>query len=238
MWVFKERSHSWPWTRPPFLWLDNYPSRTVSTPFVVSPNCTHWGHHQICAASLQSQGALIGSGGCRGKGAIHLPCDGFRFASPVSPPHSFFVFFSASEVQGSTSTTNQVENPVLKVRLPRIQPRIYILLGQSGKRVRSVGRLIKPTRHLQLISELIRRLTTDFTNCSDALLPSVGVTSLGYPIITEGVDCVSHTCSVAVMFEELHRLICLILKLVRFQSCVDEATLARANFTHYSTGWT
>lgn len=37
MWVFKERSHSWPWTRPPFLWLDNYPSRTVSTPFVVSP---------------------------------------------------------------------------------------------------------------------------------------------------------------------------------------------------------
>lgn len=48
MWVFKERSHSWPWTRPPFLWLDNYPSRTVGAAFVVSPNCTHWGHHRMC----------------------------------------------------------------------------------------------------------------------------------------------------------------------------------------------
>lgn len=228
MWVFKERSHSWPWTRPPFLWLDNYPSRTVSTPFVVSPQL----HALRSPPNLHSLPPISRSTywirRLQREGAIHLPCDGFRFASPSPvlppPPHSFFVSFSASEVKGSTSTTNQVENPVLKVRLSTIQPRIYSLLGESGKRVRSVGCLIKPTRHLQLISELKRLLTADFTNCSDALLPSVGVTSLGYPIITEGVDCMSHTCSVAVMFEELHRLICLVLKLVRLQSGVDQTT--------------
>lgn len=228
MWVFKERSHSWPWTRPPFLWLDNYPSRTVSTPFCSLPPIART---EVTTKSAQPPSNLkehlLDQEAAEGRSytfTVRWLQICFSVSRLPPPPHSFFVSFSASEVKGATSTTNQVENPVLKVRLSRIQPRIYSLLGESGKRVRSVGCLIKPTRHLQLISELIRLLTADFTNCSDALLPSVGVPSLGYPIITEGVDCMSHTCSVAVMFEELHRLICLILKLVRLQSCVDQTT--------------
>lgn len=176
MWVFKERSHSWPWTRPPFLWLDNYPSRTVSTPFVVSPRIART---EVTTKSAQPPSNLkehlLDQEAAEGR-SYTFTVRWLQICFSVSrlpPPHSFFVSFSASEVKGSTSTTNQVENPVLKVRLSRMQPRIYSLLGESGKRVRSVGCLIKPTRHLQLISELIRLLTADFTNCSTPFYPAL-----------------------------------------------------------------